>query len=353
VIRRLAAWLLVVPMVAFGLGVYAYLGTLRSAKTLTAAASAPHATKPKFTLPGTMFLAQGGSLYRLNRGTFTQIGTPGGWSQPTLTPDNKQLIAVRRVRLSTDLYLLDLDGQVLRRLTQNESKWVDYNHWAFYPRVSPDGQSVFYSYDGPKYDYRIDFSIWSMPLGGSQSQARRQTTGYEWTGGDVSPVPLRSGGLLFVKYDFDEKGSYSQIYLRSRPGAAPKALTSVADDCSQPVISPDETQLAMLCTSRSDTARLRLASFNGSTLGPIEHLVDGQLCAAPAWSPDGDGLVYLSPIGSAGRFQLWWLPLASPGATSAPVPVPMTAGLDFDATSAPAWFQIPAKVRPFEPRGKL
>jgi Tol biopolymer transport system component len=142
-----------------------------------------------------------------------------------------------------------------------------------------------------------------------------------------------------------------------------KALTLPQDNCAQPALSPDETMLAMICTAGGQTGRLVVAPFNGTTLGQSRTLIEGQLCAAPAWSPDGNGLAYFAATGASGHFQLFYLtvpavatatpspsaaPSSSPraGATPSarptpspapPVPVQVSYDLDFDATAAPAW----------------
>ena len=367
--RRIAALLFLPMMFAFGSGVYLYLGTLKS-KVVKTPAKKPTATKSEHVLPGTMFVVQDGRLFKLNNGSFAEIGPAGDWSQPTLTPDHTHLVAVLRGNLSSDLYLLDLSGQIVKRLTKNDSRYVELNHWAFYPRVSPDGSTVFFSYDSPKHadaEPGDDLSVWSMPLNGSQYQARRRTDPYFYTGGDASPIPLSSTAFLYVQHSIDPSTAvHSQIRLQSRIGdLVGKPLTALADDCSQPALSPDGTQLAMICTGGKQTARLEVAAFNGTSLGPARILIDGGLYASPAWSPDGQALAYFAPSGAAGHFELWWLavpvaptpsptPTATPshapsasGAASSivvpslpanPVPVQVTQGVDLNATSPPAWY---------------
>ena len=346
ILRRIAATLFLPVMLAFGSGVYLYLGTLKS-KVVQSRPLSPVVTKPKFVLPGTMFVVQEGRLFKLNAGSFTEIGPGGDWSQPTLTPDHTKLIAVLRGSWSSDLYLLDLNGHVLKRLTKDDSRYIDSNHWAFYPRISPDGANVLYSFDSPKTN-GVDLSVWSMPLNGAQSLSRRWTDPYWHTGGDVSPIPLASGGLLFVRHSIDQSTTvHSRIYYQSHALAIAKPLTTEADDCSQAALSPDGTQLAMVCSHGKQTAALEVAPFTGTALGPARVLLDGGLYASPAWSPDGKALVYFAPQGQAGHFQLWWLPLpmtptpspsVAPTPTPAPAPVQVTEGVDLSATSPPAWY---------------
>ena len=355
-IRRLTFLFLLLPLMALvGTGVYTYLGGLKS-KTLQASARLPTVTKPKFVLPGTMFVIQEGKIFKLSGGTFSEVAS-GNWMQPSLTPDHTRLVAVSKGPQSSDLYLLDLNGHVLKRLTHDDARIIDANHWAYYPRVSADGATITYSYDSPKFGFRVDFAIWSMPLNGSQWQARRRTTPNGYTGGDIEPLPVSSTGLIYVRHSIDGSGVHSQIWLQARSGLIGNPLTDAGDDCGQPALSPDGAQMAMICTHGSQTARLEIAPFNGSSLGPHQVLVATGLNAVPTWSPDGRGIVYLAPAGIAGHFELWWVPvvavLATPAATATPAaspsaslaapppavkPVQVTEGVDLSATSAPAWY---------------
>src|SRR5499427_7737223 len=362
-----------------GVGVYLYLSSHRSTFGPTAKkpdeANVNATNSPLSHLAGTLYLVQHGTLYRLQHGTFTAVlNSPGGaagWTQPAFSPRGETLTVVRRDYAYSDLYLIDRAGKVQGQLTHNASAIVELNHWAFYPRPSPDGSSLFFSYD-PKdrfNDYNVVFAVWSMPMNGSFDQARKWTLPEHFTGGDVQPVPLPSGAVLYTKYAFDGKSSriLGQIHLTTRAGAAGEALTQPEDDCSQPALSPDGQQLAMICTGGTQFANIEIAQFDGTKLGSRHVLVAGQLAAQPTWAPGGNSIVYFAPQGVNGHFQLWQQqaraepgsptatqtpPPASPpipsqggtGGTSTPTPgavppppVRLTSDLDFDATSTIAW----------------
>lgn len=359
IVRRIAAILFVPLMIAFGSGVYLYLGTLKS-KATKVQAELPTVTKPKFVLPGTMFVVQDGRLFKLNNGSFTEVGPSGDWSQPALTPDHSQLVAVERSGYSSDLYLLDTNGNVVKRLTSNGARNIYNNHWAFYPRIASDGQTLYFDTDNPKYtkaDPGVDLSIWSMPLHGTISQGRRWSVPYNYTGGDTNPIPV-PGGVLFVRHSIDNTTAvHSQIELLTRPLIFPSALTPAADDCTEPALSPDGKQIAMICLHGGHSTTLEVASFSGTSLGPRQVLLQGGLYAAPAWSPDGKALAYYAPAGITGHFQLWYVAVVTPPApspsasaaagttaspvvfpTPAPSPIQVTQGVDLSATSPPAWY---------------
>jgi Tol biopolymer transport system component len=352
--RRAPLLIALALMVAFGFGVYYGLGQLKSKP-----APIPKAVTKSRTLvplPGVVYMAQGGALYKLAGGQFTQIRPgPGMWSQPASAPGG-QMVAVSRDTHFSDLYLLDGSGHPVKQLTKNVAGSIEANHWAFYPSVSPDGKTLFYSFDpkDPFNNYRVDLAVWSQPLEGSQTEGKRRTLPNQYTGGDVQPVALAAGAVLYAKYSIDDSGhSVSQLWLQGRAGAVGQAITDAKDDCSSPALSRDGTRLAMVCTGGRQSASVQVAPFDGQKLGPREVVVEGQLNAAPTWSPDGHSLLYEAPGGPHGQFQLWVIqleetvapsasPQKSPGPRATPSPSLrqpklVTTDLDLDATSAPLW----------------
>jgi hypothetical protein len=94
------------------------------------------------------------------------------------------------------------------------------------------------------------------------------------------------------------------------------------------VCGPENGSVMQLVVAQLDPGRL--------ALGPGTVLASG-LPSAPAWSPDGKGLVYFSPAsGQTGPFQLFTVQVPTRGA---PSPRTVTANADFDSTGAPAWYQ--------------
>jgi hypothetical protein len=382
--RKLATWVVLLALMAgFGVGVNRYLAIHDSA---FAAARNPTQNRiaPQVDVPGTVYFADGGGLFALRGTKVTTLQAEGkGWTQPVLLPGGTGLLAVKvTANYYSDLYELSLKGTVEEQLSHNSGKVtateLGADDWLYYPAVGPDN-TLYFSYDWPKGNvkdptqccYQVDSSIWETTLGAdidrTDVEKGKGITQESWanyyTGGDVSPVPLTGGGLIYVDYEaaYGDTGELStplasavpgteisQIRLDPKPiyGSATAAgtpLTQPQDDCAQPALNAAQTEIAMICNPvvngapSSTESDLVLASFDAATgtIGPLDRIVTGTMAAAPAWSPDGTSLVYLAPETGDGYFQLWYLKGAGTGHPSAPKKV--TSGDDLDATSAPVW----------------
>ena len=351
-------------MLVVGPMTYVFLGS-RTSK-IAVAPQKPTAVTPAaqaFSMPGTLYMAQEGALYRLSSGRFHQITAQAGWTQPSLEPDG-DLLVVKRSAYYSDAYVMNQFGTVTRRITNNSaprgSDTTNY-HWVFYPRMSADGRTLWLAYDKPKYSYDVVLSIWAMPANGTISQGRVWTNAADYTGGDVQPIPVK-GGVIYTKYDYASRYDpnadtklVGMLWFTNAAFSKGRQLTAPGEDCRDPSVSPDGTQVAMICTYQKQESFLTIASWNGTKLGPRTTIISNQIVAQPTWAPDGSGIAYFAPGVSGGPFQLWWLPRAayapsptpmaspsgSPAASPSPAPVvkpvQVTTSSGFDATSPMAW----------------
>jgi Tol biopolymer transport system component len=342
-VRRLRFFVvLLVLWVAFGFGVNRFLDSRKSTLLTHPAAVVPTEETANFGLPGTIYLSQAGHLYRFHAGQFSDMKLPtatGSWTQPALATTG-QLLVVARASEYSDIYVVDAaSGSIVKKLTSNATKTprVELNAWSFWPHLTADGITVISNYDGPKTGttFEVHLAVWSGPITG-KVQSKQWTQPDAYTGGDVSPVPLPGGGVVYAKYSLNEKSQIvSRLATVARPGAAPVYLTAGADDCGEPAVSPDASRVAAICTSDTQTARLEVIPLTKGVAGVPQVLLNSCLCASPAWAPDGSSLLYLAPADATGHFQIWWLNHAN---TLTPAPAKqVTSHLDFDATSAPAW----------------
>jgi Tol biopolymer transport system component len=345
-VRRLPVILaLLVLMAGFGFGVNRFIASKQTAIGTGQGAAKPTETHPQFTLPGTIYVAQGGALFALHGTNFTQLRGPEGWMQPSLLPDGSGLLAVKQVaHYYSDLYLLGTDGSIKQQISHNGVSTpnggdLSGNHWAFYPRVGADGR-LYFSYDSPKSGFQVDLAVWSSPLSGfgNKQQMQRFTTPNQYTGGDVDAVPLTGGGIIYAGYGYGTDGkAFAQLFYQSTPRDKGTALTTPTENCFSPALSA-QGSLAFVCSPSSTESDIQVATFDA-----IKHqllgrhpVVSGTLAASPSWSPDGTTLLYYAPASSgSGYFELWWLDRAT---TATPVaPRELTTVLDLDATSPAVW----------------
>jgi hypothetical protein len=347
-VRR--TFVLIALMALCGVAANRSLGALQ---TRNAAGSLVDTTSPQVRLPGTIFVSQDGAIYAIRGSGVRRLPLPAGgaWIQPRVLPDGT-LLAVRRFDQYSDLYHVTASGRVLSQLSADDqstsNKTLQLDHWVLWPVVSPDGASVFFATDSPKpapgQSYEVDFSLWSAPLSGSLTisgtgidAATRWSFPDKYTGGDIEPVPLPDGSLLYTSYANTGKGTVvSVLGLQTSPGGAMASLTTPAQDCGAPAVAADGVTIAMVCTNRGQTADLEVATLSGTTLSAVHVVVANCLCNAPSWSSSGDSLLYLNASDPDGNFGLWYI--AKAGSAHPGTAKRVTdASVNLDATSSAAW----------------
>ncbi len=346
-------------MVLFGIGVNRWLALGQS--RLSIHISTPDALTQAVSLPGVMYLAQDGILYRFENGRFSRVHLPtnGYWMQPS--QDGSNIIVVNRQLDYSDAYVANpVTGKLQYQITHNEGPVpvnpnnIQENYWIFWPHIFPGTQTLIASTDYPKSGYKVDFSIWQDPLTHftpqtSPASVDQWTIPNNYTGGDTTPTPLANGGILFSHYSLNDINGNEEILsvIGYQPNAPAQTtyLTQPSQDCSQPNVSPDQSQVVMICTdSSSNTAELVNVETapllqGGAALGPMHTVVSQCLCAYPTWSPDSKSIVYLAPNGRTGPFQLWWVKKPQAVHVAAPTLVTdqQSLSVNFDATSPPLW----------------
>ena len=342
--------LLIVLMIASGLSANRALAMLQ---THTTAAALINTTSPQVRLQGTIYVSQEGSIYAISGSSVRRLALPSGgdWTQPRVLADGS-LLVIRRFDAYSDLYHVAASGRVLTRMTSDDQSTTNgtlsLDHWILWPSISPDGSNVYFATDAPKpapnQSYEVDFSLWSAPLGGAftigvtgVSGGTRWSVPDLYTGGDIAPVPLPNGSVLYSSYANTGKGTVVTVLgLQTSPTSAMRTLTTPQQDCGAPAVAPDGVTVAMVCTYTGQTADLEVATLEGNALGPARVLAANCLCNSPSWSPAGDNLLYMNAADPDGTFGLWYIANAGgahPGATRRVT----DASVDLDATSAAAW----------------
>lgn len=325
---------------------------LTALQTRGSTVSLVSATSPQVRLPGSIFVSQDGAIYAISGSSVHRLPLPAGgdWTQPRVLPDGT-LLVVRRFDAYSDLYHVSTAGKVLSQMTDNDqassNKTLQLDHWMLWPAIGPDGTSVYFATDAPKpapgQSFEVDFSLWSAPLTGEVSIGDQGVIGgTRWsipdayTGGDIEPVPLPDGNVLYSSYANTGKGTVvSVLGIQTGPGSPMVSLTTAAQDCGAPAVAADGATVAMVC-DLGQTADLEVATLIGTKLGAPRVVVANCLCNAPSWSPSGDNLLYMNASNPDGNFGLWYLANAGSAHPGAPKRV-TDASVDLDATSAAAW----------------
>jgi len=327
--------------------------TLAVLQNHTNAGSLVDTTSPQVTLPGTIYVSQQGAIFVIKGSTVRRLPLPssGAWIQPRALPDGS-LLVVRRFDQYSDLYHVSASGRVLSRMTGDDQSSVNrtlqLDHWILWPAVSPDGTTVFFATDSPKpaprQSYEVDFSLWSAPLDGpiavgdnGVSGGTRWSVPDAYTGGDIEPIPLPDGDVLYSSYANSGNGQVQSVLgLQTGPQSRMVSLTTPAQDCGTPAVAGDGATVAMVCTNGGQTADLEVATLEGSTLSAPRVLVANCLCNSPSWSSNGANLLYMDASDPDGNFGLWYVAGATNLHPGSPRRV-TDASVDLDATSAAAW----------------
>jgi hypothetical protein len=326
---------------------------LAAFQTRASTVSVVDTTSPQVRLPGTVFVSQDGAIYAISGSSVRRLPLPAGgdWMQPRALPDGT-LVVVRRYDEYSDLYHVSAAGHILNQLTSDDqstsNRTLQLDHWILWPAISPDGTTVYFATDSPKpaprQGYEVDFSLWSAPLSeavaiddSGVAGGTRWSVPDAYTGGDIEPVPLPDGNVLYSSYANTGKGTVvSVLGLQTAPRSPMVSLTTAAQDCGSPAVAADGVTVAMVCTNRGQTASLEIATLEGTTLSAPRVVVANCLCDAPSWSPSGDDLLYMNASDPDGNFGLWYIAGAA-GAHPGAAKRVTNASVDLDATSAAAW----------------
>jgi TolB protein len=177
---------------------------------------------------------------------------------------------------NAEIYVMNADGSNQTRLT-NGSDWDQYPAW------SPDGSRIAFQ------STRDNISgIFVINADGSGLRRVTFTTG----GTDYDPTWSPDGGrIAFIKLDLNTNPNPTDIYVVNADGNNLTRLTNAASDWA-PVWSPDGTRLAFQCAGNSICA-IDADGHNRVTLAQGSFEIG---FSEPNWSPDGRKIACSSSI---------------------------------------------------------
>jgi TolB protein len=207
------------------------------------------------------------------------IGPHAQLRNPSFAPDGRWLVFESDAASFRDLYRLELEGGSLLRLT-------DDAHGNFEPDVSPDGSAIAFvsSRDG-------DAEIYVMSSDGGEP--RRLTSS---RGDDSAPRWSPAGGTIAFTSN-RERARGIDLYLMDAQGEGQRPLVTDPERSAAVLVrdvawSPDASKIAFtqVVPQGKGGGVLIVASESGEILARTQPA--GGVDEQPAWSPDGESLVF-------------------------------------------------------------
>lgn len=176
-------------------------------------------------------------------------------SEPVWSPNGQQLTYSASYLSRTEIFIANLDGTNIRRITDNATSSVSNPSW------SPDGNKIVF--------VRSDGKIYRINIDGSNEVCLNVSGTHPCFSPDGTKI-------TFAKTD--------GIYVMTADGGNQTRLYS--GSASDPVWSPDGTKIAF--AGSGNPYYINVMSTDGSNLIQIGYYYSRQ----PAWSPDGTKLVH-------------------------------------------------------------
>ena len=276
-------------------GVPTMLAGWRATPTQQPAGSAAAVVAAAPRLSGRIVLqtASGGDIVTINADS-TQQATVGTGLDPAWSPDGKQ-IAVARWSEPQGIYVMNADG--------SDARLIHQINGAKSPTWSPDGTKIAFTW---LYRQRVP-SFKGTPIPGFLGTDFWRTSIVDVNTGNKTDLPLDNDGFSFVP-NWGPDGTVVYKAFRgigeSTEDGAPVLVTSDQVQTS-PAWSPDGKRIALMIRHHDhwDVAVMNRDGSGLTTLtatSPIEGTKPVNN-VAPAWSPDGGAIAFLSDRGGEWR----------------------------------------------------
>lgn len=288
------------------------------------------------SLAGRLLLVVDSNVWLLERGQPRAITTDRVSRQPSWSPDGKRIALVKFWTSGSDLWALDADGTRGVELTDFTYRADARQNYVLQPIWSADSARILFLSQEDTHDTQL----WQVTL--TDKRRQRFLSHGETFGGLDHPRLSPNGRTLAVSSFQPGRGPARrpQIWTYALPGGPWRQLTEHAGGAYDPEWSPDGRLAFAVRTPDPvrSTGRHDIWIMNADGTGQRAVTATG-LNRAPAWSPDGVWLAYLSA--RSGTFDVW--AVAAPPAGASPTTPPavtarqVTQNGSIEAASGLAW----------------
>jgi Tol biopolymer transport system component len=294
----------------------------------TAVGPLPHASATYPGLPGRIVfeasISGSAQLYSI-RGRdglglhqLTHFRHPVEVELPSVSPDGTQIVFDGGRVGAENIYLMSADGTDRRRITDDPGS----EHSASF---SPDGTRIVFGNDA---------GIATMALDGSDKQ---QLT----VAPDFNPQYTPDGSRIV--FESGRRGLISAVWSMNPDGSDPQRLTPGWLRAGGPDVSPDGQHIVFFRNQNIPLPNsLYVMGIDGSNITRLTYPMNGHHDVWPAYSPDGDEIVFSSDRGSATLccYEVW--KMRADGSRPIPLTPSLTpGGCEFGNCVYPIWTAKP------------
>jgi len=205
---------------------------------------------------------------------------------PDLSTNGKQVVFTSNRdfgagSLFASLYVMNLDGSKLRRLTFDEA-FDKHATW------SPNGKQIAFTRQTPDFFGDPDLSIINSDGTELQSLASRAEI-------DQEPAWSPDGKEIAFSSNFGDPNGLLDIHIIHPDGTGERNFTNTPDRSEQrPAWSPNGKQLAYAVTTNLPDANIFVRNADGTDERQLT--TDPARESDPAWSPDGKRIYYVKHV---------------------------------------------------------
>ena len=310
-------------------------------------AGAPEPTAPQLAAAeapssGRLLFTRGGNIWLWQDGQATQLTNGGGIRQPRWSPTGDAILYIQTGESYRNLILADASAQNARALTDNQAKGYqieseDYVRFSFlltgptWARLADGSDRIVYSTDrdGGAFNLVLMSGLGGKPIAVNATKA----LGVHIEGAALSPDGTTIACVAPVA-DAASGATETQLYTVAPATGAYRAITTEKKGAYDPAWSPDGQWLVYSARAeKADETDLYIMHPDGSGR---QRLTDGGKDRGASWSPDGTQIAFLRQQDNG--FALYTIDLdRSSGGIAAGKPQRLGDFIDADGISGTSW----------------